>query len=139
MVFNATFKNSLVISQLSVLLVEETGVLTTLVVVPIAIVNPTTIRSRPRLPPLISCIRCIYFWCLTPLSAIFQLYHGDQFQWWKKPKYPERTTDHGEATGNLHHLRLRVECTLFCNLQNRARTHAVLVIGLHVLSGNQTT
>jgi hypothetical protein len=20
-----------------------------------------------------------YFWCLTPLSAIFQLYHGDQF------------------------------------------------------------
>ena len=21
----------------------------------------------------------IYFWCLTPLSAIFQLYHGDQF------------------------------------------------------------
>jgi len=21
----------------------------------------------------------IDFWCLTPLSAIFQLYHGDQF------------------------------------------------------------
>jgi len=20
-----------------------------------------------------------WFWCLTPLSAIFQLYHGDQF------------------------------------------------------------
>jgi hypothetical protein len=31
----------------------------------------------------------------------------------KKPEYPERTTDHGEATGQLYHLRLRVECTLF--------------------------
>ena len=51
------------------------------------------------------------FWCLTPLSAIFQLYHGDQFQWWRKAEYPERTTDPGQTTGNLYHLRLRVECT----------------------------
>jgi hypothetical protein len=29
--------------------------------------------------------------------------------------------------------------TLFCNLQNRARTHAVLVIGLYELLGNPTT
>jgi hypothetical protein len=43
---------------------------------------------------------------LTPLSAIFQLYHGDQFQWWRKPEYPERTTDPGKATGKLYHLRL---------------------------------
>jgi hypothetical protein len=28
-------------------------------------------------------------------------------------------------------LRLRVECTLFRNLQSRARTHAILVIGLY--------
>ena len=56
---------------------------------------------------------CFYFWWLTPLSAIFQLYHGDKFQWWKKPEYPERTTDHGQATGKLYHLRLRVECTFF--------------------------
>ena len=26
---------------------------------------------------------------------------------------PERTTDHGDATGELYHLRLRVECTFF--------------------------
>jgi hypothetical protein len=25
---------------------------------------------------------------------------------------PERTTDHGHATGKLYHLRMRVECTL---------------------------
>jgi hypothetical protein len=37
--------------------------------------------------------------------------------WWRKPK---RTTDHGQATGKPYHLRLRVECTLFCNLQSRA-------------------
>ena len=43
----------------------------------------------------------------------FQQYHGDQLQWWKTPEYPERTTDHGQATGELYHLRLRVECTLF--------------------------
>jgi hypothetical protein len=55
----------------------------------------------------------------------------------KKPEYPERTTDHGQATGKLYHLRLRVECSLFCNLQSRARTHAVLVIGLYELLGIQ--
>jgi hypothetical protein len=27
--------------------------------------------------------------------------------------------DHGQATGKLYHLRLRVECTLYCNLQSR--------------------
>jgi len=40
-----------------------------------------------------------------------------------------RTTDYGQATGKLYHLRLRAECTLFCNVQSWARTHAVLVIG----------
>jgi hypothetical protein len=52
-------------------------------------------------------------------------------KWWRKPEYPERITDPGQATGKLYHLRLQVECTLFCNLQSWARTHAVLVIGLY--------
>jgi hypothetical protein len=30
----------------------------------------------------------------------------------EEAEYPERTTDHGQATGKLYHLRLRVECTL---------------------------
>jgi hypothetical protein len=28
--------------------------------------------------------------------------------------------DHGQVAGKLYHLRLRVECTLFSNLQSRA-------------------
>ena len=35
----------------------------------------------------------------------------------------------GKQLVNFIYLWLRVECTLFCNLQSRARTHAVLVIG----------
>ena len=82
-------------------------------------------------------ILLLFIFCvLTPLSGIFQLYHGDQLEWWKKTEYSERTTDHGQAIGKLSAVS-RVHP--FCNLTNQARTHTVSVIGLYGFLGNPTT
>ena len=41
--------------------------------------------------------------CLTQYSTISQLYHGDQFYWWRKPEYPEKTTHISQVTDKISH------------------------------------
>ena len=76
------------------------------------------------------------FWCF---NATFSYIMTTSFSGGRSRSTRREPPTMGKQLENFYHLRLRVECTLFCNLQSQARTHAVFVIGLYELLGNPTT
>ena len=70
--------------------------------------NPSSNNLMQLLYRLISsvCSRFDWFVVLTPLSTIFQVYHGGQVYWLRKPGYLVKTTGLPQVTDKFNYIKL---------------------------------
>ena len=76
----------------------------------------------------------LYFQFFFVHNTTFSNIMATSFSDGRSQSITERTTDHGQATGNLYHLWLRVECTFFVIYKTKHEP-----TGLYELLGNPTT
>ena len=74
--------------------------------------------------------------CLAPFSTILHLYRGDQFYWWRKPKYPDKTTNLSSVTG-FQLTTLVVICT-DCISSCKSTYHTITTTTAPILNINKT-
>jgi hypothetical protein len=65
------------------------------------IVNHTKMNQSSSKHYMLVCL--FAWWCLRPLSTLFQLYRGGMFYWWRKPEDPEKTNDLSFVRQSLSH------------------------------------